>query len=760
MYFIVNKSLEVVGEITTFSSINWEEEYLSQSGGDFEIVLPASDYSSLNIKEGFFIYKNNSKKFGLINYIEYIDNFTEDEKVEQLIKIKGEMGESILKRRVIAPQLNKSGTLDSIFKSVINTHFTNPKDSKRKINLEYIPNTKYSTKVNKCVTGCTVAELFESICSSKEYSYRVYLDLNSKKFYCNIINGSDKSGSVIFSKEDDNLANFKYVRSQENLKTHIIVAGEGEGDDRTIVTVSNINYSGLNRIESYLDKDSLSSKDLTKASYKTKLIEEGKTELNKHSTSEGSEFDVFLNNYEVGTDFNLGDKVKIIDENLGIETTTRVLAVLYSSDENGVETIQVTLGNVTKIDIENDEKNEDNNDEDKDDTTNESKTTSDNSKYIKITAYDEDGKTLSDLEFSGGFFKMKDKVYLLVLKNNSNKIIDKISYKCTENLLKSENIIYINYNETINCFKTHSVKNNIHSYSCYMSSYSNLTKIISVGDEYNNNKIDEKYLYYCGNIETFLCDDTRMIDGRLTIENGNISEYYSHFSNPVSIATDEQCIYINIAKHNKEIQDYGLGYHYYGYISTLTDDNYNKLLSFLKSTITYNIKCNYDVYYKIVDKNKNVSKLKKMNNGIITCKNGEIIKVYIYTPEQNSLSNYSCQVTMTNNNQLQFLRGQTLDDDKENNYTHEPLMCENGIYLRSVEDNNVIHTNMKNVDKIDFTMKSGHSNAISNAASYTVYIINKTNEDDYLNIISSYFGSNQVSEVLKLYPKLDESTSI
>ena len=245
MYFIVNKSLEVVGEITTFSSINWEEEYLSQSGGDFEIVLPASDYSSLNIKEGFFIYKNNSKKFGLINYIEYIDNFTEDEKVEQLIKIKGEMGESILKRRVIAPQLNKSGTLDSIFKSVINTHFTNPKDSKRKINLEYIPNTKYSTKVNKCVTGCTVAELFESICSSKEYSYRVYLDLNSKKFYCNIINGSDKSNSVIFSKEDDNLANFKYVRSQENLKTHIIVAGEGEGDDRTIVTVSNINYSGF-----------------------------------------------------------------------------------------------------------------------------------------------------------------------------------------------------------------------------------------------------------------------------------------------------------------------------------------------------------------------------------------------------------------------------------------------------------------------------------------------------------------------------------
>ena len=90
MYFIVNKSLEVVGEITTFSSINWEEEYLSQSGGDFEIVLPASDYSSLNIKEGFFIYKNNSKKFGLINYIEYIDNFTEDEKVEQLIKTKGE----------------------------------------------------------------------------------------------------------------------------------------------------------------------------------------------------------------------------------------------------------------------------------------------------------------------------------------------------------------------------------------------------------------------------------------------------------------------------------------------------------------------------------------------------------------------------------------------------------------------------------------------------------------------------------------------
>lgn len=758
MYFIINKNIDIVGEITTYSSINWEEEYLSQTGGDFEITLPASDYYYLHIQEGFIIYKTDSKKFGLVNYIEYIDNFTEDEKVEQLIKIKGEMGESILKRRVISPQLNKSGTIDDIFKSVIDTHFTNPKDAKRKINLEYIPNVKYSNKVSKSITGCTVAELFESVCSSKEYSYNLYLDLENKKFYCKLINGNDKSDSVIFSKEDDNLSNFKYVRSQEKLKTHIIVAGEGDGDNRTMVTVSNLNCTGLNRIESYLDKDNMSSKDLTDESYKNKLIEEGKTELNKYSTSEGTEFDILLNNYVVGTDFDLGDKVKIINENLGIETTTRVLAILYNSDENGIETIQVTLGNISEIDLEEDETNSKDN-ENESDTTNDSKTNSINTEYIKINAIDEEGNTLSDLEFAGGFFKIADKVFVMSLKNNTNKIINKISYECETNLLLSENIINVSSIEKIYCYSTHTVKDNIHTYDCYLSYYSNLTKIITVGEQYKEDEIpEEKFLHFAGDIETFLCEGLKNINGTLSIQGGEKKNYGSYMTCEYKIENNYENI--NIRNHTKELDYYSTDsttymIEYNGYLTALDDTYYNSLLSFIEETITYNISCEYDVYYKIIDKDKNVSKIKKAN-GTISCKNGEIIKVYIYTVSVDTLPDGErCTVSLNTSKHLQF-NSQYIDSSNID-YAYEPLVCSNGIYIKVPQDLGTNYKNyqVKNVDKINFEMNCGYMQTNIN----TVYIINTCDTTECENIIANSAGIEQVEGVINLYPKLDESTS-
>lgn len=483
MYLILNKNIDIVAEITTFSSINWEEEYLSQSGGDFEIILPASDYSYLNIEEDFIIYKTDSLKFGLVNYIEYIDSFTEDEEVKQLIKIKGEMGESILKRRVISPQLNKSGTIDEIFKSVIGTHFTNPRDSKRRINMEYVE-TGHMNKISKCITGCTVAQLFESICSSKKYSYRVFLDLIHKKFYCKLVVAKNKSNSVIFSKSDDNLTDFTYIKSKEKFISHVIVAGEGTGQDRTMVTVSNSNLTGLSRIESYLDKNNVSSKDLDVDAYKDKLKEEGKTELNKYSSSQAINFDILLNNYKIGEDFELGDKVKIANENLGIETITRVLSILYSVDENGVETIQLTLGNIEEIELEEDETTTDK-EEDKEDPTTDKQVTSVNTQYIPIFAIDENGNTLTNLEFPSGFFKINDNTFCLVIKNNTDKRVSKIYYTCTENLLQSEYAIFVNSSTVIECYQGYSVDSeNKHFYTCNLKAYDNVVKVVVFGDAY------------------------------------------------------------------------------------------------------------------------------------------------------------------------------------------------------------------------------------------------------------------------------------
>lgn len=518
MYYILNKELEAIAEITTLISINWEEEYLSESGGDFEIVLPASGYPEIGIDDIYIIYKSDSLKFGIVNHIEYIDNFTEDEELLQKIIIKGEMGESILKQRVLSFQLNKSGTLNEIVKNVINTHFTNPKDAARQVNLKYVEDSTFSDFISKSVTGCTVAELLVSLCSSKKYSYRINLNLEQKRFYMKLIRGEDKSSNVVFCKSDDNLKDFTYIKSKENFVSHVFVGGEGDGLERKIATVSNSNLTGLDRNEVFLDKKNMSSKDMDSTSYYNKLYEEGKAELSKYSVSEASSFDIFLNNYEYDSDFTLGDKVRIKNENLGIETITRILAVLISVDENGVESKQLTLGDIAEIELKEDEtsiEKEEYTSEDRDendniiDTTWDTKVTQISTEYIKIYAKDENDFILSDHEFAGGFFKIADDVYVMNLKNNTEKKIKQIYYLFEENILKSEDEIHgRSFEELIDCM-THTVDSEgNHRYDCELYSYCNLTKIVTVGAPLVE-EIDGYELINVANLTTIKCIDAR-----------------------------------------------------------------------------------------------------------------------------------------------------------------------------------------------------------------------------------------------------------
>lgn len=648
MYIILNKELEPVAEITTFSSINWEEEYLSQSGGDFEIVLPADTYSNLGIEDGFFIYKTDSLKFGIVNYIEYTDNFTENEEIEQLITLKGEMGESILKRRVLSFQLNKSGTLDDLAFSVLYTHFINPKDSRRKINLVYFRDESFNNYVSKCITGCTVAELMESLCSMCDCSYRIYLNLNDKRFYFELIKGNDKSANVVFCKRDNNLSEFTFVKSKESYVSHIVVAGEGEGSDRKTVTVSNDNQTGLDRIEAFLDKKSLSSKDMDELTYINKLQEEGKVELSKYRTTEASSFDIFLNNYEYRNDFNLGDKVTIKNETLGIETTTRVLAALTSVDENGIESTQLTLGDIAEIELAEDEKTleqEEYTPEETDDngeiidTTWDTKVTQITPEYLKIYAEDENGVTLSDLEFSGGFFKIAENVYIMCLKNNTAKKIKKISYSCDENILKSENVIYgDSVIDTINCWEGHEVDSTSkHSYQCNITDYCNITKIVEVGEPYTEiDEVDGYKLYEAGTIKTLLCANpscvyvqTESVNGEDT-DTGSKAGYSFNtkrlkYLSPVSTTTTGSAGQF-VTKTRS------------GNITYLKDEEFNNFITFLGNTITYTVISDYQIYYKIRYKDGSLSKYEKAKtflgkNKRIKCSNEQEIILYVYGPK-------------------------------------------------------------------------------------------------------------------------------
>ena len=117
-------------------------------------------------------------------------------------------------------------------------------------------------------------EVLEELSKLSEVSnigFYIRTDLANKKHYFETYQGTDRSinqqenSHVVFSRDEDNLYEQEYEDSNKELKTTAIVAGEGEGAARTVITVNN-DFKGLERRELFVD-----ARDLQKESRKKVL---------------------------------------------------------------------------------------------------------------------------------------------------------------------------------------------------------------------------------------------------------------------------------------------------------------------------------------------------------------------------------------------------------------------------------------------------------------------------------------------------------
>lgn len=494
MFYILDSNFTKVAEITSFYSILWRTLYLSQSGGDFEIQLPLEEYSYIN--KDYMIYNSNDYQIGIIKTIKKED-IIEDE-VKQVITIIGEMGTSILKNRVIYPKISKKGKISSIISDILNENIKNPKQSNRKIDnfYFYYVSSQLENEVVISAKGETVAETIESLCSQVEAGMIVTYrdDLNNLTLNCVI--EDDVSDKVVFCKEDNNLANFTYLTSSEKLYTHCVV----EGENNVSTTVTNENKKGIFRKEMYLDKTSNSIENISESDYKQQLKDEGTAELLKHTREEATEFDIILNNYEYKKDFSLGSVVTVRYTDLDIDLKVRVLGVLLSIDENGVEEMTLTLGTITKIELKQDEE-DDNEEETETESTNISSVATVNTSYIPVYS-----ESYGVDKVVGGILKLSDATFLFNLTSNyydseGENTIDRIYYECDEDLLKNETQIGINCSNSTMFLKAPGTQEDGKWYYelSGIYSYFSLSKIItrgSVETEPQVPTIDDSVTYY------------------------------------------------------------------------------------------------------------------------------------------------------------------------------------------------------------------------------------------------------------------------
>lgn len=379
--YLLDRELNKRYIIDTYSSIIWTPRY--NTLGDCELVISASWENLKKIKECKYIIRDDDE---MACEIKKIELKTDEENGDQLI-ITGTDVKDILNQRIVMSQTNFNGLVEDYIRTLINDAIINPKDSNRKI-ANFILDDKvgFTEKIREQVTYDYIGDKVQKLCKQYNWGYKVII--KNKNFIFSLYKGKDRSNYVKFSQNFDNIATTDYLKDDSNIKNFTVIAGEGEGAERSKVTVGE--SIGIDRKELYIDaRDVSSSIDYTEllSSYPNgteKTIGgvlyyqvDGKSIaiITKNEKGEVSEVklcnDVYMEslkstgyermaqyksnisfegkiivgvNYIYKKDYNLGDIISIENE-YGISMRTRIVEVIENQDEKGY-TMEPTFENV------------------------------------------------------------------------------------------------------------------------------------------------------------------------------------------------------------------------------------------------------------------------------------------------------------------------------------------------------------------------------------------------------------------------------
>ena len=344
LYYIYDTDFVLKKILDSYLSSIWTVRY--DQYGDFEICAPYSKDIFDEIKLDDYVMRPDSDRMMVV---EDIQIQTDAEGGNQII-FSGRSAESILDRRVLFDQTIVDGNTQDGIASLLNANAISPSDANRKLPVVFRKSedaviTALETAYQ--FAGETLYEAIKSLCVEGSIGFRLLPDLNAKNFIFELYNGVDRSYHqtdrpyVMFSPDFDNIITSSYVSSKKEYKNVAYAAGEGEGSERTVISVysGETEASGLSRRELYVDAGSVSSTtsdgQITESDYLGQLASRGSEELEKVKSTTFFEGEVDTSRQFVyGVDFEIGDIVQLQNE-YGVEGCARITELVLSDDQNG-----------------------------------------------------------------------------------------------------------------------------------------------------------------------------------------------------------------------------------------------------------------------------------------------------------------------------------------------------------------------------------------------------------------------------------------
>ncbi len=243
-------------------------------------------------------------------------------------------------------------TTENAIRAFVNKNCINPIDANRRIPLLVLGESKEHTQTANFQTSyANVLEQLEDLSNVSGLGYRTLIDVKNKELTFDIYEGrnltsnQDVNPPAIFSKEFENILEQEYTDSLNNYRSLVLVAGEGEGTERELVTVGE--GIGLDRYELFADARDLQSTDGEEsiAEYKSMLEERGRLKLAEHTDIQTFESKINLrSNLVYKEDFDLGDIVTCTSKKWNVTVNGRITEIEEVYEEDGLN-INIVFGN-------------------------------------------------------------------------------------------------------------------------------------------------------------------------------------------------------------------------------------------------------------------------------------------------------------------------------------------------------------------------------------------------------------------------------
>lgn len=346
LYFLDRDLAVTAGPIDGFVSLVWRERY--DAAGTFSLVLPMDKALFSAALSCAYLEVRGRSGLGRVEKVTFSGGDGGG-----TVTVSGRMAESLLADRIIPRGAVISGALCAAAEAVVAENAgaqagdrAIPSLTVRAADALTDDAGQILTVSDRC-SGQQLDEWLYEVLGAVGASYRIVPDYENGTLVFEIYRGLDRTQAqqdnayAVFSSSFSSAGEFDVLSDGSDVRNFAYIAGEGEGEDRVVVTLDLRTDPDEPRRELFIDARDLRSDDgetkLDGDAYRDLLLARGRQRLGAHAhvltlggsaaayTEDGAQTSSMI----CGVHYALGDLCDIASEALGIVWSERVTAVTY-----------------------------------------------------------------------------------------------------------------------------------------------------------------------------------------------------------------------------------------------------------------------------------------------------------------------------------------------------------------------------------------------------------------------------------------------